>query len=387
MEEEKKKQQPSIPMKATWEAMHGQLGSPSWAPPLTTFETDAIARPGYNDHNTASEFNDQGDVLREKVCLLAEMIKRSENCCAYTGAGISTSSGIGDYASKGESHSTATKPKSNYDAQPTLSHCVLSSLNREGFLKHWVQQNHDGLPQKAGYPQKDLNEIHGAWYDPSNPVVMMSGQLRSDLFSLLLEWEEKADLLLVLGTSLSGMNADRMVTSCAKRARKERKKGEEGKGLAGPVIVSLQKTPKDSVCSLRIFSTIDKVMELLAEEMRLSTTPLVQKGEVREGEEEEDVFWVPYNEKGDRVEGGEKIKLDLREDQVVKITRGQFEGDRGVVMGKHDEGHYRIQFRHNIGRGGKRFMAPMLRTMGWWWVEEARRGDLEWIPVVNDVVK
>lgn len=62
-----------------------------------------------------------------------------------------------------------------------------------------------------GYPQDGLNEIHGAWYDPSNPVVQMSGNLRGDLFEWLREWEERADLVLVLGTSLSGMNADRMV--------------------------------------------------------------------------------------------------------------------------------------------------------------------------------
>ena len=37
-----------------------------------------------------------------------------------------------------------------------------------------------------------MNEIHGSWYDPSNPVVMMSGQLREDLFAQLLEWQAKA---------------------------------------------------------------------------------------------------------------------------------------------------------------------------------------------------
>ena len=40
---------------------------------------------------------------------------------------------------------------------------------------------------------------------------MMNGNLRGDLFEWLREWEERADLVLVLGTSLSGMNADRMV--------------------------------------------------------------------------------------------------------------------------------------------------------------------------------
>jgi len=44
------------------------------------------------------------------------------------------------------------------------------ALHRAGHLKHWVQQNHDSLPQKAGYPQHALNEIHGSLHDPSNPV-------------------------------------------------------------------------------------------------------------------------------------------------------------------------------------------------------------------------
>lgn len=47
------------------------------------------------------------------------------------------------------------------------------------------------------------------------------------------EWEKKADLCLCLGTSLSGMNADRMAKSPAKRFMKE------GKGF-GTVIINLQ---------------------------------------------------------------------------------------------------------------------------------------------------
>ena len=42
---------------------------------------------------------------------------------------------------------------------------------REGLLHGWVQQNHDGLPQKAGFPQERINEIHGSWYDPGNPAT------------------------------------------------------------------------------------------------------------------------------------------------------------------------------------------------------------------------
>ena len=91
-------------------------------------------------------------MLRAKVKVLASLIRDSKNMVAYTGAGISTGAGIGDYATKA-ANSAAKKgqPKlhSNLDAQPTLAHCVLTALGREDHLKHWVQQNHDGLPQKA----------------------------------------------------------------------------------------------------------------------------------------------------------------------------------------------------------------------------------------------
>ena len=86
------------------------------------------------------------------------------------------------------------------DATPTITHLALATLrclcyslfydmisnplHRDNGLVHgWIQQNHDGLPQKAGWPQEDIVEIHGSWYDPSNPVVCYDGNLRQDLFS------------------------------------------------------------------------------------------------------------------------------------------------------------------------------------------------------------
>jgi hypothetical protein len=46
------------------------------------------------------------------------------------------------------------------------------------------------LPQKSGFPQEKINEIHGAWYDPSNPVVQFSGSLRGDLFNWMIDMEK-----------------------------------------------------------------------------------------------------------------------------------------------------------------------------------------------------
>ena len=119
----------------------------------------------------AHEYQDTPKTLKVKVKMLASLLMSSKQCVAYTGAGISTASGISDYATKNKN---AMGPKhkviSNFDARPTLSHRVLVSMFECGILKRWFQQNHDGLPQKAGMPQHAINEIHGSWFDPSNPV-------------------------------------------------------------------------------------------------------------------------------------------------------------------------------------------------------------------------
>ena len=44
------------------------------------------------------------------------------------------------------------------DADPTYSHYVLANLEKNGLLHYYVQQNHDGLPQKAGFPQEKAGE-------------------------------------------------------------------------------------------------------------------------------------------------------------------------------------------------------------------------------------
>ena len=46
----------------------------------------------------------------------------------------------------------------------------------------------------------------------------MSGDLRGDLFQCMPDWEQKTDLCLALGSSLCGMNADRMVVTPAEKA-------------------------------------------------------------------------------------------------------------------------------------------------------------------------
>jgi len=243
---------------------HGQLQQDDWETPDVMARCSEKARPGYMGGD-ASEFYDKPTTLRKKVKLLAEMIRCSSSTCAYTGAGISTASGIGDYASKAKGsaapHMRGMSTGNRLHVQPTYSHCALAALEEKGFLHHWLQQNHDRLAQKAGFPQAKLNEIHGAWGDDKNPVVMMDGGLREDLLEWMLHWQSHTSLCIAMGTSLCGMNADSIASECAARSM------ETGLGL---VIINLQRTPLDGNSSLRIWGILDDVLKILAKELKMT---------------------------------------------------------------------------------------------------------------------
>merc|ERR1711968_253086 len=364
----------------TPEAMHGLRGDHErWdAPVLATFSKQ-LARPGYASKN-ASEYLDTEATLKQKISLLAEMIRSAKHCVCYSGAGISTSAGVSDYATKERSNVLQPKQKkvSALLCRPTRAHMVLTEMEKRGFLHGWVQQSHDGLPQKAGYPQEKLNEIHGAWFDPSNPVVPMSGSLRSDLFSDMLEWEGKCDLVLSMGTSMCGMNSDRVFTTCSKKALRN------GNALGG-VIINLQCTQFDHLSALRIFAPIDTVMKLLLQQLKLQIPkPLIN---VTSSASVQDYFYIPYNRhNGERSsislsDQQQKIGLDLREGARVRLTCGPYAGDVGEIVGKNQDGHYKIRFLHKL-KPNKPLRMPFERLLGRWWAKTLSNGAVSRSPIV-----
>ena len=138
--------------------------------------------------------------------------------------------GIGDYASKAGSsvapHKKIASTGSRLELSPTFAHHALAAVGEKGLIGNWVQQNHDRLAQKAGFPQAKLNEIHGAWGDTKNQVKMMDDTLRHDLLQWLLAWSLRARLCVSLGTSLCGMTSDEIPSAVAERYAKG-----EGEGL------------------------------------------------------------------------------------------------------------------------------------------------------------
>eukprot|EP00927_Polykrikos_kofoidii_P029004 TRINITY_DN25152_c0_g3_i1.p1 TRINITY_DN25152_c0_g3~~TRINITY_DN25152_c0_g3_i1.p1 ORF type:complete len:437 (-),score=74.65 TRINITY_DN25152_c0_g3_i1:477-1787(-) len=361
-------------MEGPREAMHGLMGEAHWQPPVIVTEYDTKARHTFTDIS-ASEFGDVEEVLREKVALLATLVKRSDAMVAYTGAGISTAAGIDDYATRAKDESVTAEGRPEVkdwkDARPTRAHFAMVELYKASMLKYWIQQNHDSLPQKAGFPQHALNEIHGSLHDPSNPVVPYEGSLRDDLFEWMHHWQDKADLCLALGTSLSGFNADSVPAAAAKRFA-----GGCGQGL---VIVNLQNTPYDAQCSLRIYAKIDTVLEMLVSQLGLELMDEQAPAafmEVPAGAViGEDIFQIPFCPKtGRRRDGKESATWDLRVGAHVKLLAGPYKDDVGIVMERSPEGHYRMRFEDSVNPTLRMMRKPFSLWLGRWWIVESAKG-------------
>lgn len=121
--------------------------------------------------------------MEREVKLFLELLEETEGAVAFTGAGISTESGIPDYRSPGTglwekmdpsvvSLSGFLRNPENYysyamesypvrtAAEPNAAHYALARLEKKGWLKGVITQNVDGLHIKAG--SENVFELHGS---------------------------------------------------------------------------------------------------------------------------------------------------------------------------------------------------------------------------------
>lgn len=341
------------------------------------------------------------DVAEAKVAQLAQLLLCSRKTVAYTGAGISASV-VGQAALSGQNK--VGWAGNTRAAQPTFTHYTLSFLARQGLLHGWVQQNHDGLPQKAGFPQESINEIHGSWYDPSNPVVKYSGSLHDRSFPWMEEDANTADLCLVLGTSLGGLNADQVAVKTARRsvdAAPDDSDEEDADGLGEPglgtVIMNLQQTAQDGKMTLRMFGKSDDILRMLLLKLgfglKIERPPSWPK---------ESRGLVPYDAQGRRLPtpGGKRMWLDLRNGQLVRITPGHnIQGARqpqymhigagkpvkssGGPTRKPGPGLGKVVSRSEPTASFMLEIEGADMRLGIWWLESATRGGVEVLPIVN----
>ena len=122
--------------------------------------------------------------LEKALDLIADLIHQSKTMVAFTGAGISTESGIPDFRSPGGIWSKYDPRELTFqkflaseevrkirwkmfmemdavwNAKPNAAHVALADLYNMGKLKAVITQNIDGLHQDAGLPADKVIEIH-----------------------------------------------------------------------------------------------------------------------------------------------------------------------------------------------------------------------------------
>ncbi len=115
---------------------------------------------------------------------LKSLLENCQRAVVFTGAGISTESGIPDFRSPGGIWSKYTPIDFNdflisaearreswrlnfvFDedmkkAEPNRGHRAIASLIERGVVSHVITQNVDGLHQRSGVPDAQMIELHG----------------------------------------------------------------------------------------------------------------------------------------------------------------------------------------------------------------------------------
>lgn len=108
--------------------------------------------------------------LEEKINLAAKWIVDSERLVVFTGAGISTDSGLPDFRGPNGVWTRRDKglppPKTPpWDqVKPNSNHYAIVELMEMGKLNYLISQNVDGLHAKSSIPFDKLAELHGNMY-------------------------------------------------------------------------------------------------------------------------------------------------------------------------------------------------------------------------------
>ncbi|XP_048764192.1 NAD-dependent protein deacetylase Sirt6-like [Ostrea edulis] len=257
--------------------------------------------------------------IKEEGERIAQLIKKSNYCIAFTGAGISTAAGIGDFRGIHGKWTTQDKvkqygqrglsKKGGYrlaDLRPTYTHEALLKLVELGYIKYVISQNTDGLHRLSGIQESMISELHGnaflekcekcgKRYEKNtrckaqstsvppkvcerchinhrtggvcmnqkcggylmNTIINFGDYLEEDVLGNAVHHAERADLVITLGSTLQVSPANSLV--------------EMGEKPTRLVICNRQGTPYDAVCcdmeedgrsmlGSRVFGDCDKLM-------------------------------------------------------------------------------------------------------------------------------
>ncbi len=122
--------------------------------------------------------------MNEKITIIVETLLKKGRTTIFTGAGISTESGIPDYRSQGglwdkfqpvyfEDFMSRNDARIEYwrqwqgldqalnQAAPNMGHRAVAELYRMGYVQAVITQNIDGMHQASGIPDDAVIELHG----------------------------------------------------------------------------------------------------------------------------------------------------------------------------------------------------------------------------------
>lgn len=245
--------------------------------------------------------------VEDAARLIVEWLVESKSAVAFTGAGISTESGIPDFRSPGGVWAKndpvyyddfMRSPESRYEywrqkaeaqrdfanATPNCTHQTLARWAEQGRLRGVVTQNIDGLHQDAG--SQNVLELHGTareiacmdcdWREPADawvqkfldedqvpPCPECAGRLKHatvsfgqslprDVLQTAINWSSESDLFFAMGSSL-------VVEPAASLPRLAAENG------ARLVILNRDETPLDSRASLIVNAPLGELMTAVAE--------------------------------------------------------------------------------------------------------------------------
>jgi len=356
---------------------HGRMGNQAWAMPSLVSKSTEVVREDHGNTIQANEFLDSPEVLEEKIKLIASLLQKSKRTSMYCGAGLSKESGLKDAASRGTSLVFQNTLVNGLFASPNFSQICLARLHKINLIQKFFTQNHDGLLQKAGIPQEHVIEIHGGWYDPSNPPVKYTETLKTDLLQQLVHEAQETDLLLVLGTSLSGMTADKIAEKVSGRSISQKS--------LGIVIINLQQTRLDHVSSVRVWSKLSDAFKILEKFLNLdevanpvwmpSTTnnDSNNKNDNTSNKNDSigDIFQIPYDDKGQKSETLHALDLSIGATLIIADPHASNFGCVLTVTEKDKAGDWVLmeqeQADDESGSGIKK-----RRRLHRWWVDVAK---------------
>lgn len=239
---------------------------------------------------------------------IARWIVAARHVVAFTGAGISTESGIPDFRgpdgvwTRRDAGLPAPQWRVSPDqVRPNSSHLALVELEKVGKLQFLITQNTDNLHRQSGISPEIIAELHGngrlmrclqcdrqftreesgwsvgrwgAGYRTDRPrpgqpacpacdgrlissVVNFGDPLPSREIQLSKHHSERCDLMLVLGSSL-------VVQPAASFVRVALESG------ARVVLINQGETPYDAVVTLRLWNSIGEVLPAAVERVRQS---------------------------------------------------------------------------------------------------------------------